>query len=83
MQGAIMVATYRLRADEITETFLKNIRDNYQDKEIEITIQEVEDETAYLLKSEANRRHLLRGIEEIQSGTPLQTMTLEQLSRLD
>ena len=78
-----MIASYRLRADEITETFLKNIRDNYRDKEIEITVQEVEDETAYLLKSEANRLHLLRGIEEIQNGTPLQTMTLEQLNRLD
>ena len=40
-----MVATYKLRAEEITEIFLKNIRDNYQNKEIEITIQEVEDET--------------------------------------
>ena len=78
-----MVATYRLRADEITENFLKNIRDNHDDKEIEITIQEVRDETAYLLKSEANRQHLLRGIEEIENGTPLQTMTLEQLNRLN
>jgi len=77
-----MVATYRLRADEITGSLLETIRNNYRDKEIEITIQEVEDETAYLLKSEANRRHLLRGIEEIQSGTPLQTMTLEQLDGL-
>ena len=78
-----MVATYRLRAGEITENFLNSIRDNYRDKEIEITIQEVEDETAYLLKSETNRQHLLRGIEEIRNGTPLQTMTVEQLNKLD
>jgi len=77
-----MVATYRLRVDEINDTFLKNIQNNYMNKEIEITIQEVEDETEYLLKSEPNRRHLLRGIEEIQSGTPLQTMTVEQLNHL-
>ena len=78
-----MTATYRLRSDEITENFLKNIQYNYRNKEIEITIQEVEDETEYLLKSEANRQHLLRGLEEARSGTPLQTMTIEQLNDLD
>jgi len=77
-----MVATYRLRADEINDTFLKNIQNNYMNKEIEITIQEIEDETEYLLKSEPNRQHLLRGIEEIRSGAPLQTMTVEQLNQL-
>ena len=77
-----MVATYKLRADEITEVFLKSVRDNYQNKEIEITIKEVEDETEYLLKSEANRQHLLRGIEEIRNGTPLKTMTVEQLEQM-
>ena len=50
-----MTATYRLKAEEITENFLRSIQDNYRDKEIEITIQEVEDETGYLLKSEAMR----------------------------
>jgi len=77
-----MFATYRLRADEINDTFLKTIQSNYMNKEIEITIQEVVDETEYLLKSEPNRRHLLRGIEEIRSGAPLQTMTVEQLNNL-
>jgi hypothetical protein len=77
-----MLATYRLRAEEINDTFLKTIQNSYMNKEIEITIQEVEDETEYLLKSEPNRRHLLRGIEEIQSGVPLQTMTIEQLNNM-
>ena len=77
-----MVATYRMRADEITGNFLKSIQNNYSNKEIEITIQEVEDETEYLLKSDANRRHLLSGIEEIRSGATLQTFTLEQIDRL-
>jgi len=77
-----MVATYRLRADEITDTFLKNIQNNYMNKEIEITIQEVEDETEYLLKSDPNRRHLLMGLEEIRSGSPLQTLTVEQLNSM-
>ena len=78
-----MYATYRLLANEITENFLKGIKDTYQDKEIEIIVQEVEDETAYLLKSEANRRHLLKGLEEIRSGAPLRTMTIEQLEAFE
>jgi len=77
-----MLATYRLRADEITINFLKSIQDNYQNKEIEITIQDVEDETSYLLKSEANCQHLSRGIEEIRSGTSLRVMTVEQLDKM-
>jgi hypothetical protein len=44
-------------------------------------VREVEDETEYLLKGELNRQHLLRDIEEIQSGAPLRTMSLEQLER--
>jgi hypothetical protein len=73
-----MQATYRLFADEITDAFFEGIKDRYRNKEIEITVREVEDETEYLLKSEANRQHLMRGIEEIRSGAPLRTMTLEQ-----
>jgi hypothetical protein len=76
-------ATYRLFADEITDAFLNSLKDAYRHKEIEIIVQEVEDETNYLLKSEANRQHLLRGIEEIRSGAPLRTMTTEQLDQFE
>jgi antitoxin YefM len=76
-----MYAAYRMRADEITENFLKGIKDIYQDKEIEIIVQEVEDETAYLLKSEANRRYLLQAIEDVRNGVPGHTMTFEELEK--
>jgi antitoxin YefM len=76
-----MYATYRLRADEITENFLKGIKDIYQDKEIEIIVKEIEDETVYLLKSEANRRHLMKAIEDVQNGVPGHTMTFEELEK--
>ncbi|MDR3248904.1 MAG: hypothetical protein LBT39_08985 [Treponema sp.] len=78
-----MHATYRLRADEITDNFLKGIKDVYQDKEIEIIIQEVEDETEYLMKSEANRQHLLRAIEEVRDGVSGHTMTFEELEKIN
>jgi antitoxin YefM len=76
-----MQATYRLFADEITDAFLAVIKDTYRNKEIEITVREAEDETAYLVKSEENRRHIMCGIKELQSDAPLQTMTIEQLAQ--
>jgi antitoxin YefM len=78
-----MQATYRLFADEITDAFLAGIKDTYRNKEIEITVREAEDETAYLVKSEENHRHLLSGIEELRSGAPLRTMTTEQIAQFE
>ncbi|MDR2516961.1 MAG: hypothetical protein LBC88_06230 [Spirochaetaceae bacterium] len=78
-----MQATYRLFADEITGAFLAGLKDTYRNKEIEITVREVADETAYLLQSEENRGHLSRGIGELQSGAPLRTMTIEQLAQFE
>jgi len=76
-----MVATYRIKANEITEFFIKNLQDHYRNKEIEITVQEIEDETDYLLKTNANSQHLIRGIKEINSGIQLQAMTINQLEQ--
>jgi antitoxin YefM len=78
-----MQATYRLFADEITDTFLAGLRDTYRNKEFEISVQEVEDETAYLLKSAENHQHVLNGIGELQSGASPQTMTIEQLAQFE
>ncbi|MDR3334935.1 MAG: hypothetical protein LBT13_08645 [Treponema sp.] len=77
-----MQSTYRLWADEITDNFLKGLKNTYQDKEIEIIVQEVEDETAYLLKSEANRKHLLKAVEDVRNGVPGHIMTFEELEKL-
>jgi antitoxin YefM len=77
-----MQATYRLRADEITDNFLKGLKDTYQDKEIEIVVNEVEDETAYLLKSEANRKQLLEAVEADKQGKAFRTMTIEEMESM-
>ena len=77
-----MNATYRLKANEITEEFVKILKAVYKDKEIEIIVQETEDETAYLLKSEANRKQLLQAIEDVKNGKPGHTMTMEELEQL-
>ena len=60
-----MVSTYRLKADELTSDFLNAIKSAYRDREIEITIEEVQDETEYLLSSPANRERLLSAIQDL------------------
>ena len=46
--------TYKLNADELTNDILNSIKSAYQHKEIEIIVQDIQDETEYLLSTEAN-----------------------------
>ncbi len=77
-----MYATYRLRANEITDKFIKTLKDSFKDREIEITVTELNDETEYLLKSEANRKQLLESIEKVKSEKPIYQMTIEEVENL-
>lgn len=74
-----MYSTYRLKADELSSTLLNAIKKTYHDREIEIIVQEVQDETDYLLSSSANRAHLLRSIENINNHKNLVQMSAEEL----
>ncbi len=57
-----MYTTYRLQADELSDNFIKAVKQTYKHCNIEIIVQEVQDETEYLLSSKANKEHLLRSI---------------------
>ncbi|MDR2897749.1 MAG: hypothetical protein LBU99_02965 [Spirochaetaceae bacterium] len=75
-----MYSSYRVRADELTDGFLKGLKETYRDKEIDIFVQERgEDETAYLLSSEANRKHLERSKAALESGKGLIEVSMESL----
>ena len=62
-----MQSTYRIRAGDLTSDFLKALKIAYKDKEIEIVVTDIVDETDYLLGTSANREHLLNSISEIAS----------------
>lgn len=80
MKEVRMEASYRLKAEELSEAFLNGLKETYRNKEIEIFIQErEEDETEYLLSSEANRRHLERSKAAIESGKGLVEVSIEEL----
>lgn len=76
-----MQTTYRVRADELTDDFVQALKIAYKDKEIEIVVSDVVDDTDYLLSTEANREHLLGAIKNIESGENLVSFSLDDLPR--
>ncbi len=79
MKEVDMYSSYTVRADKLTDGFLKGLKETYGKSEIEIVVYEVEDETEYLMKSKANREHLDRAIQNIESGKNLVTVSMEDL----
>jgi antitoxin YefM len=72
-----MQTIYQINADELDQTILESIKTLFKNKEIEIVVSE-RDETAYLLRSPANREYLLRVIEDIEADRNVITPSQEQ-----
>ncbi len=53
-----MTTIYRLNVNELSQELLNSIKAAYKDKVVEITVTEALDETAYLLSSKENKKHL-------------------------
>lgn len=76
-----MQTTYRVRAEELTSDFVEALKVTYKDKEIEIIVSDVVDDTDYLLSAEANREKLLGAIKDIEAGENLSSFSLDDLPR--
>lgn len=72
-----MNAIYQLKADELDGSFVDAVKAAFKDKEIEIAVYE-RDETAYLLRSPANRQHLLRAIADVEESQNIVKADQEQ-----
>ena len=72
-----METIYKLKPYELNEDMLKMLKACYN-KAITIKIEEPQDETAYLLSNEANRKILLERIEAVKRGKVAHTLTLEE-----
>jgi hypothetical protein len=68
-----------LKADELSSTLINAIKKTYRDREIEITVREIQDWTDYLMSSQANRAHILKAIENINAHKNLVQMSVEDL----
>jgi antitoxin YefM len=78
-----MYMVYRVNTKELDNRFLMALKAMFKDKEIEIVVceaaQSKEDETAYLLRSPANRDRLLKAIENVAQDHNLVPLKLEDL----
>ena len=72
-----METIYQLNADDLNEDFLEGLKASFKHKEIEIVVYE-RDETAYLLRSPANRARLLEAIADVAQNRNLVTPDQEQ-----
>lgn len=62
-----MYTIYHLKADELDNAFLENLKSTFKNKYIEISVTE-SDETEYLLRSNANRAHLIAAVKDVENG---------------
>jgi antitoxin YefM len=67
-----METIYQLNADDLNDDFLEGLKASFKHKEIEIVVYE-RDETAYLLRSPANRARLLQAVADINQNRNLVT----------
>ena len=78
-----MYANYRMNVSELDDRFLETLRAMFRGKEIEISVSEAveieEDETAYLLRSPANREHLLKALDDLAQGRNLVAVGVDEL----
>jgi len=78
-----MYTTYRLKANELNDDFLKSVKALFHDKVVEIVICDTaeaeEDETQYLLKNSANRQRLLDAINNVEQHTGIVEINLSDL----
>lgn len=74
-----MNSIYRLHSDELTENFISILKTTYPHKEIEITVDEVMDETEYLMSSPANKLHLETALKNIENRINLVTFPFQSI----
>ncbi len=72
-----MTTSFRLNVSELTPEILKAIKLAFGNKNIEILISEVKDETEYLLSNPVNKKYLEKSIAEIESNDVV-SMTLSE-----
>ena len=63
-----MYTTFHINTNELDNNFLKGLKSLFRNKNVSIIVEEDQDETEYLLASEANRKMLEQSLKNIEEG---------------
>ena len=74
-----MYTAFHIKASELNENFLKGLKTLFKSKRISIIVEEEQDETEYLLQSEANRKML----EESLNSKEGYEFSIEEFNQLN
>ncbi|KKD39288.1 hypothetical protein [Limnoraphis robusta] len=74
-----MQKVYKVKANDLDDRFLTELKATFRDQEIEIIVSEI-DETSYLLKSPANREKLLKAVDNIKKRENLVEFNSDDLT---
>ena len=73
-----MYTTFRINKKDLDKNFLDALKSLFKSDELEISVSPA-DETAYLLKSEKNKKMLLKSVKNIRSGKNLVEVNMKNL----
>jgi phospholipid N-methyltransferase len=77
-----MNATYQLKPYELNVDFFESLKQTFKDRDIVLSVKTIQDETDFLLSTEANRKQLFEALEAAKKGVPYRIMTMEELDAM-
>ena len=77
-----METIFKLKVAELDTKFIETIKNLFKDREIEISIKSIQDETEYLLNSPSNKKHLLDAIKDVKKNKNLIRFTGDEFEEL-
>jgi uncharacterized protein (DUF2249 family) len=80
-RSTLMDVTYRLKPEELNDDFFRTLKQLFVGKEVAITVEEVPDETDYLLSNEANRA-FITAVEDMKHGLNVHTMSIDEMESM-
>ena len=73
-----MQTVIRLKLDELNPSLISSIKSLYKNKEIEIIMHDVKDETEYLKENSNNHKFLLKQIAIVKKNKELKKFTVNE-----